>query len=323
METQGREQLFMKIIVFFSVVTALTGIINLANSGELKLGDLGSGDYMQVIPGQISPNINSGTTGGSTQIIQGTVQDYTITTGYDQNFTKISTEFLAGDTFLRSDGIGYVSIYTPILYPQLAYLDLIGVTPTDNIYDVTYHVYNQFEDSPFYTLVGGSEIGNGFVSGFYVEYDLAGISAVHTNAIGNPMQFIAYPYASDGQTIETKFNPTDQTVEVYIDGNDAGTLTDWNYNGVTPVGSTSTYNGGVAASSPNFRVSEIDSNFQIIKQNPGEIDILGGIAGFFSLIASMLGLTSNALVPFWLWAIIGIPCLATLVYMGAELIRGD
>lgn len=313
-------------MVFFAVVTAFTAIINLASTGAVTLGDMGSGNYMQNLPGQVSPNINSGASNAAQNIIQGTVQDYTTATGYDANFTKVSTELIAGDMFIRSDGIGYDSIYTALFDPKLAYLDLIGVIPVNNVYDVTYHVYNQFEDSPFYTLIGASETGNGFVSGFFVKYDMAGISAVNNVALESPLQFIAYPYASDGQTIETKFNPVAKTVDVYIDNNFAGTLTDWTYGGVSPQAGEGSYNGGVAASGPGLQVHEIDSKFQIIKgttANTIDFNIISSIAGFFSMIGSMLGLTTNALIPFWLWACMGIPCLAALVLIGIEVVRGD
>jgi hypothetical protein len=316
MDTQGREQLFLKIMVFFAVVTAFTAIINLASSGAVTLGDMGSGNYMQTLPGQVSPNINPGESGNS---IQGTIQDYTTSTGYNQNFTKISTEFIAGDTFIRYDGVGYLSVYTPISDPKLAYLDLIGVTPVNNVYDVTYHVYDQFSDAPFYVLYSGAETGSGFVVGSFVKFDTSGISLVDNRAIGTILQSIPYPYANSGQTIETKFNPVDHTLEVSIDGNDAGTFTS-----VIGTGSVGLYNGGIAASKSGLQVHEIDSNFVIIlSQQSVDTNILSSIAGFFSMVGSMLGLTSNPLIPFWLWACMGIPCLSALVLIGIEVVRGD
>jgi hypothetical protein len=53
------------------------------------------------------------------------------------------------------------------------------------------------------------------------------------------------------------------------------------------------------------------------------IDVLGSIVGFFKLLGTAVGISSNALFPFWLWAIIAAPSIATLIMIYYEMCRGN
>lgn len=330
-DLSGREGLFLKILVFFAVITAITGVFNLVNEGAISLGDFGSGDYMQTIPGQTVPNLGVASSSTSPTATFGT-QDYTTSTGYNPNITKVEGSILSGDTWTRSDGIGYESIYVPS--SGIASLSVGGASPDNNAYDLTYHVFNQFANEPFYTLIAGAEVGSGTISGFYVKYDINGISIVHSNDVYNNLDSLPYYHASTATTIETIYDYSKQTVTVILDGTNVGELSHLSYNGASPVSGAASNSGvfyaGMGASHWGVQLSSIDGTFAVDQPFDFWSDMFSKINGlvifgsqFLSLLGSMLGLTSNALVPFWLWAIIAIPCLATLVLIYIEIARGD
>lgn len=320
MAQQGREKMFFNILVFFIVTTTITGIFNLAGSGAVTLGDLGSSSYGQTIPGQYSPGLS--VPGMGNAAIFGS-QDYTTANGFNQNLTAISSEFVAGEMWVRSDGVGYESTYVPVyspFAPQLAFLSVYGTVGANGVYDTTYHVYNQFDSYPFYTLIKGEEYGNGQIAGYYIRYDLDGIALIQSDSSGTVLVSIPFPYASDGQTIRTVFDSINGNVDIYIDGNEAGSIP---YNGL--VGGSQYYTG-VAASHQGFDISSVDGSFaQVNPANPGDLltNLISAGAGFLSLVGTMLGLTSNALVPFWLWACMAAPCIGTMIFIYIETARGN
>jgi hypothetical protein len=317
MAQQGREKMLFSIFVFFIVITTITGIFNLASSGGMTLGDLGN-PTGQTIPGQYSPSlsipgVNNGVVFGS--------QDYTTATGYSQNLTIISSEFLSGEMWSRTDGTGYESIYIPFyspLAPQLAYLTVRGTIGANGIYDTTYHVYNQFDSYPFFTLIKGQEYGNGQIQGYYIRYDLDGVSLIQSDSPDTKLASVPYPYASDGQTIRTVFDSINGKVDVYIDGTEAATIP---YDSLT---GGSQYYTGVAASHAGFQISSVDGSFTTPATSGNLItDLINTGTGFLSLVGTMLGLTSNALVPFWFYSIFAVPCIATMIFIYIETVRGN
>jgi hypothetical protein len=336
---QGREQIFLKILIFFSIITAVTGFFNLMNAGQIQLGDLGSGTYMQTIPGQTSPNVGIAGQGSASS---GTTafgsQDYTSSTGYNPNITKISTNWMSGDTWTRSDGIGYQVSYIPTV-SDMAQLSIAGGSSSENNnFDYIYHVYNQFSDQSFYTLVSGSEGGANTISGFYIKYGPNDVSIVHSSDILHPIQSIPCLYANEADTVETVYDPTQGAVSVYVGGNNIGTFSNVQYGGLTlGAGASGTggsasgaYYVGVGADHWGLSVSSIEGNFVVEQPFSFWSDMMDKINGlaimasqFLTLVGTMLGLTSNPLVPFWLWAIIGLPCVATLILIYIQIARGD
>jgi hypothetical protein len=346
--TYGREQIFFRILVFFALITAITGIANLTNTNVITLGDLGSGDYMQSIPGQVVPNVQVQKSSSDSGSTVGT-QDFTTATGFDHNITLIGQNIFSGDYFSRFDGIGYQSTYVDSLYPNWATMILGGLTPDANgVYDAVYHVNNQFGNYPFYTLVYGSAVGGNSVSGFFIRYDQSSVSIVHSSAIGTPIYSVQYGSANTASTVETVYDSPSGTVNVYVDGNFAASFSNVQYGGVTltgaggaPTNSGGVFSGigadpwgvfyaGVSASHWGLSVSSVDGTFTLPKVGSIWGDILDKINGLvvfaeqvLNLVSAFLGLTSNALVPFWLWAIIGLPCLATLIIIYIQIARGD
>jgi hypothetical protein len=151
-----------------------------------------------------------------------------------------------------------------------------------------------------------------------------------------PIDPIAYRDANIGTDYETVFDSNAGTVSVTIDGNNVGTLTDSALIG-RGAGSQSSnpdvgvYNAGVAASHNSLTVMGIDGNFALSQSQLQ--DPITSIANFLwsliligyqflTMITVVLGLSSNALIPLWAWAIIGIPCIAALLLIYIEIARG-
>jgi hypothetical protein len=320
MAQAGREQLFFKILVFLSALTAVIGIVNLANADAINLGDLGSPNYMQTIPGQAVAQM--GTIPASTTAASGEYNklDFTSSSGYDHNLTKIRTDIYHGDYWTRYDGIGFDCTYASDT--DVAYFSVLNAVAVNNVYDNTYHVINQFGEAPFNILIQGQEAGAHSITGYFVKFDKDGIYLVNQFAV---LDSIEYLYANSGQTIETKFDSSSGTVEVYIDGVDAGS-----FSGV-PTGAGE-YMTGIAAKHVSLQLSEIDGAFLVSTAASTDVwtaiwNLINGfnmaITQFLVLIGTMLGLTSNALVPFWLWGILVVPCLATLGLIYIQIARGD
>ena len=346
MATMGREQIFYRILVLLIILTTITAILNLTSSGAVTLGDMGSSDYMQTLPGQAIPNVAGiSSVGNSVSSIASTVygtQDYTKTSGFEPNVTKVESLFISGPTWTRSDGVGY-----EWSYGNFAQISLDGSTPSKGIYDNVYHINNQMQNYPIYILLYGAETGANTVSGFYVKYTQNDISIIHSYDPTNEIKSIPANYANTGSTYETVFDANNGIVDVYIDGNfvtefsnivyyppSAGELIAGNTLTLTGVGGASggsgVYYAGMAASN-DLSLSSVDGTFTL--PNP-PTDVLTAlfqlvnelISDAFEIataVAVMLGLTSNPFVPFWLWAILAIPCLVTLGLIIVETIRGN
>jgi hypothetical protein len=306
----GREQLFYRILVFFAVFTAFTGLLNLSQSGQITLGDLGNG----YVPGQAAVDMTSISSASGTTVID---QVYTSSTGYLPNLTIVATNAFSGDTWTRSDGVGYEVSYIPVTGNQQAYISVKGLKPENGIYDATYHIYNQFQDHPFYILLAGSSFSSS-VSGLYVKYDQQGVYLVNSFAKTTIINSLQFQNANQGTTYRTVYNSATATVQIYIDGSYAGELKD----NSASAGGIGDVQCGMAADYTGLQLSEIDGKFTIPLVNDPITALLAPATALFSMFLTVFGLTSNTAVPFWIWAIVGLPCIATLVLIYLELARG-
>ncbi len=126
-----REQYFHKILIFFAVVTAITGIFNMVASGDITLGNLGTG----TIPGQVV--VYGG--GITTQtILMG--QNYTNSSGYDANISVPTTSIIGSyGTWVQSSA-GYTLTGSGLTGDPS--ITIGGVQSSNGIYDVTYTYTN-------------------------------------------------------------------------------------------------------------------------------------------------------------------------------------
>jgi hypothetical protein len=351
MDQQGREQLFFKILVFFSVITAITGIFNLANAGTITLGDLGSGDYMQTIPGQATPGSFSPGLSGYTEAANtanGTVItdiDFTTATSINSNVNT-----LIGGPWTLVSGQGVVLTGLPFLSGVLNPSAVIlrnaqsdgsvysASVKVDNVYGDDFYVFPRFVDGysgsdlkvvfsydgihvkKFPLYLGFLENGDDY---FYPMQD------AEVTAAGGSTITSALTEAVSSQTSNTP----DYTAVLTItkDGTELFTvpvrsiLPGANINDqVRHGGAGSDKVGFVVMGFPNTNL--LDTSASLISGSTSTVDqVLSAFAiaeQLWTLLTTILGLTSNSLVPFWIWAIIAIPCITTLVFMYIEIARG-
>lgn len=319
----GREQLFFKIAVYFAIVTAVTGLLNLAASGAITLSSMNT----DTIPGQTTPDLSS-VTGISNNII--TTMDFTNASGYAKNNTVVDGDTIFGDHWARSDGTGFVSTI-PYIYQisgSPSWLSVLGSTIQNGNYDSIYNIHNSDSFTDIYIIVCSDK---GKTMGYFIKLDNNGVSLLKLPGAGyQTISSMSYPQANAASKIETQYNPSAGTVVIILDGYTVGT-----FSGVSSA-DLSLYNTftGIGVLKDGVIVSSIEGKFTYLSNsnhmsNPlGDlIDAVGQFVAmaslFLSMIGAMLGLTTNPAVPFWLWAILGLPALATDCLIYLELARGD
>lgn len=335
MASQGREEYFHKIMVFFAVITAITAIFNLAASGDITLGNFGSG----TLPGQVV--VYGG--GLTTQVVL-TGQNFTSLNGYNPNISVPTTSIIGSyGTWVQSSS-GYT--LTGSGFTGDPAITIGGVQNSNGIYDVTYTYTNPGGD--FFitprTIYSSSGISN---SNIRVNFENDGIhvktfSGSPTNILGELISIVYspdyffYPMtgaddAVTGGTVRSVYNDNEKSLTLYQNGNYLFTVTGFNDVKESDV-ALGVYYAGIGSNELNFAVISVlpaagISPSSLNSFQAASSDLIGSIidagATFLNLIAVCSGLTSNALVPFWLWAIIAIPCIATLVLIYLEMLRGN
>ena len=326
MATQGREEIFQKILVFFAVVTAITAIFNLAQSGDITMENFGS----DVLPGQAVPNIDVPDLPGYTSNSSLTEQDYTLTDGFDLNTTIIKGGWFAlGPYWTQSDGVGMTCTNIPILPPSTpAFLLIKGVLPTDNVYSVTYTTNSAGLE--FNTIIYRADPQD---PGLYIKFDSNGAHLFGTMFV---IEDYYYPNANNARTIKTEFNTVQKYIDLWIDGTYVYRFEKLKEDPKVISKYPNTFYAGVTSYQTGVIVEKIETKIQRNSPDPGLLYSLGwdnlwnmfagtlnAVVSFGSLIAVSLGMTSNPAVPFWLWAIVGLPCVATTILIYLEMIRGN
>ena len=316
----GREQLFFKIAVYFAVITAVIGMLNLAASGAITLSSMGT----ETIPGQSVPDL-SGVSSSST--LTSKTLDYTTLAGFIQNTT------ITNSGWVRSDGTGWTS-QNPGWLAGPDYLSVAGVKTVNGVYDNIYHISNSDSSIPIDFIIYGGTDSNNEQFGYFIECTANTISLVSAvdNPLISPWSTLTFSGSNTAPTIETKFNPITRTINIIVNTVDAGTMTlPPSYNDPSLSGLVPTY-AGMATDKGGVELHSIDGSFGFAStyaSNPlGDLyNALGAFVAmatmFLTIIAAMIGLTTNPAVPFWLWAILGLPALATDVLIYLEMARGN
>jgi hypothetical protein len=362
MATEGREQMFFKILVFFAIITAVTGFFNLADPTDPKisLGNLG----VETIPGQVV--VGTHVPGGSysDEITTATGPhiagwDYTTADPINSNvtvLTGLNTWDKTTDGLVLTSPLGWISLGENGIY-------LKNVVPTEgNTYTVNYLVDNP--NSGDFSIYPRSQISNmpgdtGFAIHLLFQSD-----GIHVRssplALNSFVDDYFYGDANIKNTIPGGSTYTTILVESQATGPGSGfemgsTLTVIKDGNVlftekvasilsSPTLNSEVFRAGITTSNLGFTfkgfpsTETVDTAQAIVsgstQQNLISSDPLTQIAnfivslfsaavGFLTIIAQVLGLTQNALVPFWLWAIIALPCLATLILIYIEILRGN
>lgn len=343
--TMGREEIFQRILIFFAVVTAITGILNMAGSGAISLGNFGSG----TIPGQATGSsstsgyIEGANTAAGTQTIG---VDFTTAVSVNSNIT---TEI--GGPWTLTAGEGLVLSSLPLLAGSLNPSAIIvrngqssgGVYTTnakvDNPNGVDYYVFPRFING-----YSGSDIkvvfsGDGVhVKKFPLLYGILDNGDDFYYPLPNAQQT-----SPGGSTITTRLtevtstqisNTPDYTSNLVV-SKDGTELFSIPVRAISPGANINDQvrHGGAGSDDIDFTVMGfpntpmLDTSSSIVSGfAPGLLDLIPGAkeaAGFLDLVGAILGLTANAYVPFWLWAIIAIPSISTLILISLEMARGN
>lgn len=340
-----REELFFKILIFFAVFTAVSGVLNVAASGTVTIKDMGtavSGGASGSIPGQVI--VVEGATGayiegadtGSGAVLGGI--DFTTAPIINQNVTSL----LKGTwTLVPGKGLVLTALnWWPTVFPQNVIL-IKNVQSTAGIYTVEY-------------LVDTTESGGDFwVTPRWMQDAASTQSLIVVFAsdgvhIKNPLSwgltdagdYYFYPLPGASTTIAGGSTITTQLTEVVSAGSsvdytstlivskDGAVLFTKNVVSIVQGPLVKIIHGGAGSNNVNFVIKEIttpllDNSLQSLsgpaKWTNDPLDILGN---FFGLIGAILGLTNQSVVPFWLWCIVGLPCIAVLTLIGVEILRG-
>jgi hypothetical protein len=355
-----REELFFRILIFFALFTAVTGGLNLASSGTFTIKDMSmivSGGPSGSIPGQISVQPGSGF--GSYQEGANTAEGAIIT---DMDFTTLPTinqnvVSLFGGTWTLTNGRGLVltslPFFTGLWEPSV--VSLRNAMSVGNIYTMNVKVDNSISGGDFYVYprhvsgYSGSDLKVVFSSdGVHIKK----FPLYFGVADNGDDYFYPLPSAQNtipgGSTITTVLtevvstqssNVPDYTAHLTVSKDGTTLFTDQTVRSVMPGTSINDYlrHGAAGSDSLNFAVMGFSSiqardNSSLIT-SPGttpttgtpESLILAGINAiwqFLGLIGPILGLSNQSIVPFWLWAIVGLPCIATLILIYIEIARG-
>jgi hypothetical protein len=138
-----------------------------------------------------------------------------------------------------------------------------------------------------------------------------------------------------GSIIETDYAPASGTLAVFQDGNMLFSVSGMTGN-IYPGGSV-TYYGALSSESVGIVLKSTDATRAAASSNgsanggiwSGLANLITGIVPggqaivqFFAIIGAAIGLTSDPVIPFAVWAIIGIPQIAFLIYLGLKIARG-
>ena len=350
-ETMGREQTFFRILVFFAIITVVTGILNGANAGLIDINTLGNGNFDNNIALQtgIAPVGSSAYFEGSNTASGSTSNGIDLTTTPSINENLITR---IGGPWTLYSGSGLVLSGLPFgagtLNPSVVILR--NVQTSAGKYSVTYKVLNP-TGADFYVFPR-------FIDG-YSGSDLKVVfssDGVHIKKFPLAYGFFdngddyygAYPNIQStlytGSLITTTLteatssspsNTPDYTAVLTVTKDGTTLINNVAVRSLLPGVNINDQvrHGGAGADEFGFTVMgfentyQTDSNASFISGDTttvSQVQNAWDVAGMFlSGMSDVFGMTSNAVVPFWLWSIIAIPCLSTLGFIYLELARGN
>lgn len=339
-------KVFLMILTFLMFWTGFVGIVNLASSGEITLSTigsvLGSPASQTSVPGQLV--MDPGNNAAANSLIY--EQNYS-SGNFDQNLTfgisdwRISYgEWTAGPTgYVLTDPNPSSLQHTP--YPAL-FLDNIipdsnGVYTVDyridNIPDTTFYIYPKYSRSdPAHTIqiafapegihvYNQLWIGTG-VDGTKTELAFIPAAGVQTTAPG-------------GSVFTTKLDSKQNLLTIQKDGGEvysvSGTIVpgsiftqSFYYGAVGSNDAGFTLQGTMASRSYSTAASGSNTPWGwAVKLVENTIPGATAVIQMLAIIGAAVGLTSQPVVPFAVWAALGIPAIITLLYLGAKLARGS
>lgn len=339
--TLGREQLFHRILVFFAVFTAFTGIVNMCWAGTISLETLGS--TTGVVSGQAVVDTSAYQQSSTSQTISGI--DFTSGTDYSDFYTTYGY----GTWSNTSSGLELINV---------GILNLISITPpcvilknvvgSSDVYTVSYLIDN-VPDEDFYLFprfyIGDSSLARDDIR-LKISQDGIHMQIWDTLGYWKDSYYYSYPSGnlqttiSGGSTYTLVFYETitdgevsyDSHIEFYKDGIeyfyvDCLSISSNQFaSGYTHAGAGSEHTGFIIKGFPSTTLSIRDTSTDTGSTGIDWLDaIISGISSVMSMVSSffgslgaILGIGQDALIPWWIWAIVAIPCIMTLGYMLIE-----
>ena len=348
-------------MIYLAVITGITGFFNEANAGTINVGQMATLNFGDTVSGQISPNIGGSSNAiGSQNIIN--TEDFTnASTWNTSTVVAMNPLIVLYNPWTQQNGVGYVLTGTLGL-GSTGHFGIEGVMQQGGVYDVVYQINNtgnypfaldisqaapntagysaqvQFTQSQI-TLYQ-RPLGSAYQAGIFSTGGLGVNTLLESSNNYNLITGVTH--------VETIYNPVTELLTVNINGgqNNGGTTVTATldssvgpaYKGTLPI--PPTIFAGVECANNGFTVQKINSQIQTVQTTtngviPGVTGIpfvdaiiaaagslISVIAQWGALIGVFFGLSTNSVVPFWLWACTGVPCISTLFLMGLELFRG-
>ena len=341
MAVYSKEHLFMLIVAFFAIYTAFCGLCNEASAGQITFSELSGLGFGNAVPGQITPAVGASSNAANTVTII-PYEDFTNSTQYNKSVLQINPgKYVFYNPWTQVDGIGYVLTGNALPYISYGEVGILGVQPTNGIYDVVYYI-NDTAAVPY-----NLDIAVPSTSSYaQVQITATTISIFEILPTSSPTIGLAsgnqnYNYLTSISEIETIWNPTTGDFTINLNGGSTrggSTMTtkmdpsignnkqfpDFVFAGVQ------SYQNGIVVQKIITQIQTTAAGTNIGTTGIPFIDailqaganLLSAMAQFAAMLAIFFGATSSSVVPLWLYAIFALPQIATLVYMGLELARG-
>jgi hypothetical protein len=336
--------ILMLVLMFFAAWTGFTGVLNLMSpsvpdSQRITWDTIGS--MGGSIPGQVVYVVSP--------VSAITQQNYTDAAGYNHNFTVEKQSWLSDFGTWTQGSTGYVltaksspnlfvGARDPVLY-------LNNVVAINGVYTVSYVIDNvpgeSFAIIPRYSPTGaGTNVNQGGLNGYNIRVVFSSDGVHIPNIVDGEADYFFYPMQDaqltipGGSEITSDYNPTLNQVTITKDGNILFAVS-----GIQPINTLVAgplYYGAVSSNTIGFTVVGTAAAFSSNPTNSGDYNVWSGLATlitgivpggqaivqFFAIIGAAIGLTSDPVIPFAVWAIIGIPQIAFLIYLGLKIARG-
>lgn len=342
MGSQGREEMFWKILVFFAITSAMFSIFNLSASNQITLETFGS----DTLPGQTITGISvtEGYVEGA-NTANGTILtniDFTTATSLNPNVTTI-----IGGPWTLTAGTGLVLTGLPILPGTINPSAVIvrngqstGQVYTTNVKIVNLYAHDFYVFPRYITGYSGSDLKVVFsydgihIKKFPLLYGLFDNGDDYFYPLSNSELTSEEGSVITTQlteTVSTQISNTPDYLSTLVVSKDGSPLFSVAVRSILPGanindqvrhgGAGSDATGFVVMGFPNTPV--LDTSTSIISGSQGTMNALTLAGNLLGLLATVFGFTPNSAIPWWLWAIVGIPCLTTLALIYIEIARGN
>lgn len=344
----GREQLFHRILIFFAVFTAFVGLVNMASSDEITLEDM-SAISGGTIPGQVVVDTSQFSSTGATTTVTG----INLTSGVD--YSRAYTTYGYGTWENSSSGLKLVSVGilngVAAFDPAVALNHVIPDSGTTDTYTVSYiidnvpnkefyiyprYVYNVIYDDRSSVRIRFASDGihlQYYNSAYWADdYFLESADAQQTIPGGSTITTVFTDSTTENDDDNPQESEYKSNLQVCKDGFCYFYIDVWSaqntryYSSFRHAAAASDDTGFIVKGFPDTTVTMTSSSDEVGLTGISWLDaIIGGVStiinvvsAFFGSLGAILGLEQDALIPFWIWAIVAIPCIVTLGYMFVE-----